>query len=157
MNKLTRVRKALGENSKVNIVAVEEKNYLLNGDGTWGHTVDFYVAPKNGGIYNVNELQALIMSLVPELEPTHKDNFCERECVMEFGKLYFDEDIGTEFIHRSIVLTDENMISLFNKHGFINGKQAIISSTKKIKRRIWIRLFPSEEIASAAFKDDGNK
>ncbi len=68
MNKLTRVQRALGGNSKIVIVAVEEKNEIMSKGSSWGHTVDFYVAPKNGSINNIDELQALMLSLIPKLD-----------------------------------------------------------------------------------------
>jgi hypothetical protein len=101
-------------------------------------------------VYTAKELQALMMSLVPELEPTSKDNFREWDSEMEFGKLYFDEDIGTEAVRHEIVLTDEDM---FSSSGFIDGKQ-IIELTEKVQRRTWVRLFPNAQIAVAALEGE---
>lgn len=144
MSKLIQVRKALGENPNITIVGAPERNSLPDRDGHWSHTIDFYVAP-NGGIYNAEELQAFMMSLVPGLEPSCKDDFHEWDHELEFGKLYFDEDIGTEVIRREITLTDEEM---FASDGFVDGKQ-VIEYTRKVQRRTWVRLFPNPQVAIA--------
>ncbi len=147
MSKLAQVRKALQENPKIIIVSATEENYLSNGPGyPWGHTVDFYVAPKTNGIYSVQELQTLMASLIPGLEPTSKDDFQESKREIEFGKLYFDEDIGTEIVHREVVLTDADVLS---SAGFVDCKQ-ITDAMMRIKRRIWVNLFPSVKIAALA-------
>lgn len=150
MSKLTHVRKALQDNTNITIVGAPERNYLPGRDGYWSHTVDFHVAPKTGGVYTAKELQALMLSLAPELEPTCKDDFHELDREIEFGKLYFDEDIGTEAVRREIVLTDKDM---FPSDGFVDGKR-IIERTEKVQRRTWVRLFPNAQIATAALKGE---
>lgn len=150
MNKLAQIRKALQENPHITIVGVLEKNHLPHMVSGWSHTVDFYVAPKIGGIYTAKELQTLMMSLVPRLEPTCKDSFCDFSHEMSFGKLYFDENIGTKAVRHEIVLTDENV---FSSKGFVDGKK-IIEFTEKIQRRTWVNLFPNVQIATAALKGE---
>lgn len=150
MSKLTHVRKALQGNPNITIVGAPERNYLPGRDGYWSHTVDFHIAPKTDGVYTAKELQALMMSLVPGLEPIYKNDFLEFDRDMKFGKLYFDEDIGTEAVRHEIVLTDEDM---FSSGGFVDGKQ-IIERTEKVQRRTWVRLFPDAQIAAAALKGE---
>lgn len=150
MSKLTLVRKALQENPDISIVDAPERNYLPYKDGYWSHTVDFHVAPKTGVIYTAKELQALMMSLIPGLEPTCRDDFREWEREIDFGKLYFDEVIGVEDIRREIVLTDEDM---FLSAGFVEGKQ-IIEKRIDVMRRTWVRLFPNAQIAAAALRGE---
>ena len=150
MSKLTHVREALQDNQTIAIVGAPEQNYLLGKDSYWGHTVDFHVAPKTGGVYTAKELQALMMSLVPGLEPTLKDDFQEWDREIEFGTLYFDENIGTETVRREIVLSDEDM---FSSGGFVDGKR-IIERTEKVQRRTWVRLFPNVQIAAAALEGE---
>ena len=65
MSKLSVVRKSLKENQEVIIVQVITHNYLPGMDERLSHTVDFWVAPRNG-LYTVDELQAFMMRLVPE-------------------------------------------------------------------------------------------
>lgn len=148
MSKLTHVRNALHGNPNIVIVGAPEQNYLPGRDGFWSHTVNFHVAPKTGGVYTAKELQTLIMSLIPGLEPTQQDGFREWGGEMEFGKLYFDEDIGDEAVRHEIILTDEE---LFSSGGFVDGKR-IIERTQKVRRRTWVRLFPNAQIAAAALK-----
>ena len=150
MSKLTHVRKALEDNPNITIVGALERNYLPDSNGYWSHTVDFHVAPKTGGVYTAKELQTLMMSLVLGLEPTCKDDFREWDREMEFGKLYFDEDIGTEAVRHEIILTDEDV---FSSDGFVDGKR-IIERTEKVQRRTWVRLFPNMQIAAAALKGE---
>ncbi len=146
MSKLTQVRKALEDNPSITIVGAPERNHLPSRDGYWSHTVDIYVAPKTDGVYTVEGLQTLMMSLVPELEQTCKDNFSEGDYSMSFGMLYFDEVIGTEAVRREMVLSDEDM---FSSDGFTDGK-LIIEYVNDVKRRTWVRLFPNVEIATVA-------
>ncbi len=149
MSMLTQVRKALQENPDITIVGAPELNYLPGRQIRYcycSHTIDFHVAPKTGGVYTAKELQALMMSLVPGLEPILKDDFREGSREMEFGKLYFDEDIGTEAVRHEITLTDEDM---FSSDGFVDGKR-VIEYTEKIHRRARDRLFPNTQIAAAA-------
>lgn len=150
MSKLTHVRKALQDNPSIKIVGAPEQNYLPGRNGYWSHTVDFHVAPKTGGVYTAKELQALMMSLVPGLEPTCKDDFREWDREMEFGKFYFDEDIGTEAVRHEVVLSDEDM---FSSGGFVDGRR-IIERTEKVQRRTWVRLFPNAQIAAAALEGE---
>lgn len=148
MSKLTQVRKALQENPTITIVGAPEISYLPDRNGFWSHTIDFHVAPKKGGLYTVEELQALMMSLIPGLEPTSKQDFREWSREMDFGRLYFDEDIGMEAVRREITLTDEDM---FSSSGFVDGK-LVIEYTEKVRRRTWVGLFPNTQIAAAALK-----
>lgn len=147
MSKLVHVRKALQENPSITIVGAPEKNYLPRRAGYWSHTVDFHIAPKTD-IYTATQLQTLMMSLVPGLEPTCSDHFREGANEMEFGKLYFDEDIGTEVVRHEITLFDKDM---FSSNGFVDGKQ-IIERIVKVQRRTWVRLFPNTQIAAAALE-----
>jgi hypothetical protein len=142
MSKLSQVKKALQNNPDITIVATKEINHLPDKDGFFSHTVDFYVAPKNGTVSTAEELQALMMSLVPEIKPSSIDKFRDLSDSIELGKLYFDECIGIKNV--KIVLTDEDM---FNVGSFVDGK---LDRTEKIERRVWVRLYPNIQIASLA-------
>lgn len=136
MSKLAQARKALGENSNITIVAVKEENCLLNGGGSCGYSVDFYVVSKKGVVYDANELQKSMPELELKLISVDlKDSYVFQFC----------EDIGTEFFWRKIVLADKN-----GDDGFTNGEK-IIRGKKKIQRTVRIRLFPNEKIATATF------
>lgn len=145
ISKLEQVRAALLANPNIVIVGAPERNFLPGRDGFWSHTIDFHVAPKNG-VYNAEELQTLMLSLVPDLATSCMDQFHQYEREMNFGKLYYDEDIGTRVTHQKLTLTDPSM---FGAKGFVDGKR-VIDQTEKIRRRTWVRLFPDIAIATAA-------
>ncbi len=146
MSKLSTVKKALEENQKIVIVAVEDQNYLPYRDGYWSHTVNICIAPKSG-MYEASDLQELMMSLVPTLKFTCKDDFRDGRDELEYGKLYFDETIGTEVIRRELTLTEEDATC----KEFTDGK-LIIEETRNIERRTWVRLYPDEKIAAKALE-----
>lgn len=151
MDKLTTVRDALEANPDIVIVDVRDYNYIPERDGYWSHTVDFIVAPKKG-IYSADKLQELMITLVPALNPTTTDKFRQWDWEMAFGKLYFDEEVGTEeiAINRKITLTDEK---LFSMEGFQNGQRTIeVHKKEPLRRRTWVRLYPNVEIALLALK-----
>ncbi|MFA6423800.1 MAG: hypothetical protein WCV83_00625 [Candidatus Magasanikbacteria bacterium] len=147
MNKLSQVREALEGNTSIVVVNCCDINYIPHRDGYWSQTMSFVVAPKEG-IFEAERLQSFMMSLVPGLEPTMVDQFRDAGDLMDFGKLYFDEDIGTEQVRREITLTDE---SLFGMDGFTNGKRVILEKLQ-VQRRTWVRLFPSEAVARACLE-----
>ncbi len=146
-SKLARVREALAQDPRIAIVGQHERNIIPLRDAYWSHMVDIHVAPLCP-VYTGPELQTLMMSLVPDLEPTCKDNFRDLSESMEFGKLYFDEVIGMEIVVQQLELTDPSM---WDTEGFADGKR-VIRREKKIQRRIWVRLFPDFIIAHAAFE-----
>ena len=146
MSKLSQVRKALQDNPNITIVAAKEINYLPNKHGYFSHTVDFFVAPKNGTLSTGEELQALMMSLIPGIKPTSVDNFHDYGDSMSLGKLYFDENIGIKNV--KIVLTDEDMFSSID---FVDGK---LEQSEKIERRAWVRLYPNIQTAVLAEKGE---
>lgn len=142
MSKLTLVGQSLETNPNVTIARVFEKNYLPERNGFWSHTVDFWVAPKQG-LYAADRLQMFMIRLIPpDLEPSCKDDFRQyaEEGGLQLGKLYFDEDIGQEKRTRICTLTDEELL---NVGGFENGQRRI-EETLRYQRRTWVRLFPSE-------------
>ena len=141
MSKLSIVRQALETNPEVIIVDSQERNYLPDRSGFFCHTMDYWVAPKDG-LYTAEELQDFMMSLVPEgLQPTCKDDFrqYDKNSDLEFGKLYFDEKVGEErkITKRILTLTDEE---LFNVAGFVNGEQTIDNDViQEYTRRTWVK------------------
>lgn len=147
MSELRVVREALQGNPNIVIVDAPEINYLPGRNGLWSHIVDFYVAPHKG-LYTAPELQTLMVSLVPELRPINQDDFYESVHEIGFGRLCFDEVIGTENIRREITLTDKDM---FPADDPTRGRW-VVERTEDIWRRIWVRLFPNAKIAAAALK-----
>lgn len=142
MSKLDTVRAALQSNVNVQIVAAEERVYFPHPHSYWTHTVDFVVAP-NRGIYAAAELQAFMESIIPGLQPTSIDQFHNFDTSMDLGKLYFDEDLGTETIRHELTLTEWD----FLPDGIVNDGKVICEEERKIRRRTWVRLYPDQEVA----------
>ncbi len=147
MTSLSVVRSALEGNADIVIIDIAERNYLPE-TASWCHTVDFFIAPKVG-VYDAERLQDLMLSLVPGLTPTTKDDFCNFKDTLHFGKLYFDEVIGQEY--REMTISDED---LKNTNGLVGGH--LIFDKKDLKRRVWVRLYPDVEIATRAAKGSGD-
>ncbi len=142
MSKLAIVRAALQGNTNMQIVAVEESKHFPKPDGYWSHKVDFIVAP-NRGIYTETMLQSCMESLIPGLRPTSVDRFRMWDTSMDFGKLYFDEELGTETIRHELTLTESD----FLPPGALDNGKAVYEETRKISRRTWVRLYPDRAIA----------
>lgn len=147
MSKLDTIRTALQNDSRMQIVSAIEHTFFPNPNGYWTHTVDFVVAP-NRGLYTATELQAFMTSLVPGLTPTTSDRFSDWDTSLEFGKLYFDEDIGKEIIRHEITLTEFDFLPA----GVVENGRAVLEEERRIRRRTWVRLYPDIEIAMLAEK-----
>jgi hypothetical protein len=76
------------------------------------------------------------------------DNFHEGVDSIKLGVLYFDESIGTRGKQENIFLIDRDM---FSTEGFVDGKFEQ-RETEQVKRRVWVRLYPSVETAILAEK-----
>ena len=126
MEKLAHVHQALQENSEIRIVGVVERRYSPEIQSIWSHTVDFYLAPRTGGVYTVEGLQVMMLALVPSLAHDQCDDFRDRyrEREIEFGRLYFDEDI--------------------------ENPSLCAGGATRLRRRIWVRVFPNIAIAQDA-------
>jgi len=94
----------------------------------------------------------LIKSLVPTLEPTSEDYFCEWGNIMDLGALYFTEEIGTVTIHYEVNL---NAGVLLPK-GFVDRKLAV-EHTDKARRVSIVRLFPNVQFATDALNGENVK
>lgn len=147
MNMLEHIRQALETNSQIRVVSSEERFDTVGG---WGHTVDIRVAPKKG-IYTASALQELMMTLVSDLKPSAVDNFDDSGDWLRFGKLYFDEVIGTIATHRVITLTDAVILAV--AEGFVDGKRETHHS-RPIGRRVWVRLYPNIQIAESSHAEN---
>lgn len=144
MSKLATIRTSLQSNVNIQIVAVDEATHFPNTIGSWTHTVNFIVAP-NQGLYTSKELQHFMEKLIPALQPTCVDSFSEGPISMMLGKLYFDEDLGTEIIRREITLSEFDFLPA----GAVENGKTVHEETRKIRRRTWVRLYPDQEIATA--------
>jgi hypothetical protein len=150
MSKLMQVRKALFANKAIMVGVINTENRLPYNTGGWAHTVDFHVAPTHPGLYTVKELQSLMVSLVPKLKPTTVDPFEQQGNSLCFGKLYFDEQIGTTINRYTARLSDESLLLEPGvANGWVKGKH-MVNTQGKLMRRIWVSLFPNADISSAA-------
>lgn len=146
MSALSEVRNALKENSAFVVLEVIEHNSLpQRGSSAFEHTLDFFVAPKAGGIYVVREMQEAMLSLIP-IPATMKDDFRSAGSYVEFGKLYFDEEIGKIRTVHEIDITDEE---LKTSCGLMEGKRKTVDE-QPLRRRIWVRLYPNIDLAKNA-------
>ncbi len=144
-SKLAQIRKVLKNNPSVIIFAVQENNNLLKTDPRRFHYgVHFYVAPKIP-LYTVDELQAFMLSLVPEITASYTDNFSElSEDFLEFGSLQFNENNGTETVRREFTFVDESIVS---DSRFVGGK-IVVEETNEVWWCTFVNVFPNIEIAS---------
>lgn len=151
-SKLATVRAALAARSDLVILDEDVKVFLPNPRGYFSQEVTIVTAPASG-IYVVDELQELMMGLVP-IQATQKDDFRGHEGSMSFGVLYFDEVIGTD-VHvgtRTLTLTDPDIEAPSES---VDGVQVIdLASTKDVLRRTWVRVYPDLACAERALEGD---
>ena len=152
MSKLEKIREALKNNPNINIVGVQDENYLPFGFDRWDHSVYFFIAPKINE-FNVQKLQDIMVSMVPELASNFLDNFREDDRHLYFGYLQFEEEIGKRITKTEVILSDREM---FPTKGFYRGRR-IINQKEKLQRIIRLKLFPSNDIASKALVLGENK
>lgn len=146
MSKLTTIKQALETNALVDVVE-ELRMESLPSVAHPHHQgwVIYRVAPKVG-LYSVKDLQAFMLSLVPGMEPSSKDDFYEGNYAnhgtyLRFGKLVFAEAVGQMTICRKLVLTDDD-------YKAAAGKEIIeVEETLQITRAIFIHVYPSREIS----------
>lgn len=104
----------------------------------WTQTSDIIVAPKKG-IYDAEGLQEFMAGLVPDgVEPTCRDEFWAAGRTINFGKLYFDEEIGKSRQTTELELTDP---SLAGYKGYEGGKRTL-NRDEQLMRRTWVSVYP---------------
>lgn len=162
-NTLELIKRSLENNPNVIIAGEKYETHLGMGKFYEGHfdfesfdffkkrpayIAEFFVAPKNG-LYTSKEMQAFMMSLIPEGLPfAKKKDFASLYNEIRSGYLVFKESIGTETITRNCSLIDQE---LFNIPGFTNGKRTIEETTNYV-RSTYIRPFFNEQIAELVSK-----
>jgi len=143
MDKLALIKDALGKNQCIVTVKFEEWKHFLEREAEYGHAVRIDIAPKEG-IYEVDQLQKILETLIVEVQPDRIRSFAQYVEVMEFGWLTYTEKIGLEKITRELTLTDKKFL---HGEGFQNGRK-IIEVEKSLMRSIWVYFYPDVEIAS---------
>jgi hypothetical protein len=152
MTSLEKVLTAVQANSEVALYQTIPRNFMPRRDGYWSQTVTIIVYPHKG-IYTAQELNDLMDSLVPEgMKPTSRDAARDGGSSLEFGKLYFDEVIGTET--HNIVLDDQ---SWFNKDGNYGADFFHKTTTwdEELKRRTWVLVYPDKVVTELIYPPSG--
>lgn len=140
-SKLDIVRDSLATNERFEVVSANEG---WSSNNNISHFVDFYIAPKES-IYDPKKLQRELKKLIP-IKPTMIDDFSSSETGLRVGVLYFDQEGIT------IVNTTREYIQTFGPDQIINES----SQTEKRSslRRVWVRLYPSIEIAKLVLENE---
>ncbi|HRK93871.1 MAG TPA: hypothetical protein PK096_00695 [Candidatus Saccharibacteria bacterium] len=147
MSKLTDVRVELAANPAVSIIEDRQKDFMST-PRFWNHWVDIIVAPARG-LYTAEELQKFMDGLV-SIMPTQSDGFRQYDTGMEFGKLYFDEPIGTIVTTgtKTITITDPDIVV---PDGYTEGALTVdMTGTVDLKRRTLLWVYPDEHYAQRA-------
>ena len=151
MSKLTVVRTELAANPAVSVVEDRQKNFM-SAAGLWNHWVDIIVVPAHG-LYTAEELQKFMDGLVT-IKPTQSDRFYRYDTGMAFGKLYFDETIGTIVTTgtQTITITDPDVVAPDDyKEGVMTVDK---SGTVDLRRRTLLWVYPDEHFARRAVEQD---
>lgn len=118
--------------------------------GGWVEGIDIIVAPVKP-IYNPDDLNQFMDSLVPGMTPTSRDEASQHDKGSDFqlGKLYFDSDVGTTTreIEITTVASDPGAL---NRSEIVAGKHHK-TETEVLRSRTWVRVYPNEEAAEAVF------
>lgn len=146
MSKLEIIKQAFAANPLVDVVEELRMESIpsmrhLRSQG-W---VKYWVAPMVA-LYTATDLQKFMLSLVPGLVPSSKDDFYEGKYVdhgtyLRFGELEFVEVIGHTTVHRKLVFSDEDYKALAGKE-IVEDEE-----TFQITRKITIHVYPSREIS----------
>ncbi len=149
MSKLDTIIKALEGDPRVVIIdripkvkKIPVKDFETE-DPVCSHDITYFVAPTESyAIDDVDGLQALMLSLVPDLEPSSKVDYQPLE-ELSYGTLTYEEKIGDETLERRLTLTDQEVIDHFK----LEGGQSTVHMRRDYIGRITIRFFPTEVIA----------
>lgn len=143
-SKLSQIGRTLENNPEI-IFEVIPSGRLSSEFTCFSQVVYFFVAPKTE-MNKAKELQKFMMSLIPDLKPTRRENFHEDGKNIYFGKICFEEIIGQESFSHTIILTDTEMLS---PEHFVDGKQTI-RRVNPVRRQIIVKVFPNARIAKRA-------
>ena len=136
--------KQLEARPDVDVIAIRPRGYAILSTDTWSDWVDLLVAPTTG-IYSVKGLQDFMLGLTT-IVPTMRDDFHGGDHHMGFGKLYFDEPVGTTTTTgtQTVTITDADVP---HPAGFTNGEVVDTTSTKMLMRRTLVRVYPDQTCA----------
>ena len=110
--------------------------------------ITYFVAPREPYAMNdVGKLQALMLDLVPDLEPSSQVDYQYIGELSE-GRLIYEEKLEEETSERILTLTDQEVIDSVE----LEGGQSTTQMSRDYMRSITIRFFPNESIAKRAFE-----
>lgn len=157
--KMVAVVDALRQNTDVEILGGLEENYLRTGEiprpnGYWSRTLDIYTYPTEP-IYSADELNELMFSLTPNVDPSMSDRFRDSERELSLGKLYYDETIGTMSTVAVTTSVDLNPGLSVVEADILEGEWTVSDDPKvvNLQQRTWIRLFPDGGHAADAAEE----
>lgn len=153
MNELSLIQKALHDNPAISIVKIRRNVPREGGALAWDNVrevVEFFVGYKSG-LYDIDRLNAELVSLIPHLKPNEKNDFeSDHRGGISFGRIWFEECLGEEPIpDATIALARTLSKTLFQCD--LNSKR--IARKSKSWRSIFVRLYPNIQIAKDAFRD----
>lgn len=151
MSKLKDLKVALAANPAVNVVTIRQRTFDPAGFTGWNDWVDIITAPT-GGLYTAKKLEKFMLGMV-SITPTQMDSFGQFDTTMRFGKLYFDETVGTIVTAgtRVTTVTDPDVVL---PEGFKSGAVVDLAGTTEMRRRTLLWVYPDEAYAQRAMDDE---
>ncbi len=144
-SKYIKINDLLNNHKNAKVTYLNREVELVRTDVDYADNIEYWVAPKRE-IYTTIELNDYLTSLIPkDVEIAQLQRFKQHDNKSDLYFGYFDsyEEIGKERRIREITITDET-INKSDTHNYTN----IYEENYDIERRIFVRVFPSIEIAN---------
>jgi len=146
--KLERIKKELYHNDKIVVREKSREETPEVGVDTTVQTLYFHVAPKTPTA-DAKALQKMMMELIPEVQPDTIMEFSDAGIFLEFGLLFFKEEVGTQILkgelNREFIFTDEGIKIERGPH------KKIIDTKIPLKREIFVRMYPTISLMEEEF------
>lgn len=144
LSKLQEIRCLLENDPRIEVLGVEENNYLGVYDngcgcGGWSITVEI-IAVARKPIRDGKVFRELVYSLVPTIEPTCKDDYGG-----DSVRLYYDEKIGTRLRRGEIVISVDAADAAGDRRRVVS-----LASDDLLMRRIWLIVYASRAQAEGS-------
>lgn len=126
--------------------------------------INFFITPADG-LYNAEELQSFMESLVPEIQHERMEYFSEGahhpyKKVLNLGALFFRQALGTLKTTEELTIPKSSLEAILKLEGRSESeikdlieKKRIKSKQKQIYQESTIYVFPNVEIAKIFNKD----
>lgn len=151
MSKLIKIKQSLETNQAILIAGVHKRHSLLGAKrGIPYYSINFYVFPKDKGLYTGEELKKLTMGLVlPDLKPivrppSSRDFLHTGNSRFYFGQLEYKENVGKQIVEVRLETTDPDL----------NLEDKLARISKDITREINVIVCPDKKIAIRAYNND---